>query len=213
MWRSKEDRVASGRRDMCDVVAELSAEIERLRHENRQTAARLDMIEDASGHDHTLAVLGRSAFLRELGRAARLAGRHGVPSVLALLDVDGLDQINRRHGYDAGDAALRHVATLVTASLRQGQVVGRLGGDELGVLLIDTELGDAELMIEAWAARVSDLSIAWGDQHVRVAIGRVCLPLTEDEAPEALIAQAYCALRAERARLRAVALSFAQLRR
>ena len=68
--------------------------------------------------------------------------------VVFALDLDGLKQINDRGGHHLGDAALRAVADALRAVLRESDVVGRMGGDEFAVLLVNaTE--DAATSFEA----------------------------------------------------------------
>ena len=59
-----------------------------------------------------------------------LARRHGVPSTVAMLDLDHFKQVNDHHGHSAGDLALRHLAALLRSSFRGGDVVARWGGEE-----------------------------------------------------------------------------------
>jgi diguanylate cyclase (GGDEF)-like protein len=62
---------------------------------------------------------------------------------LLVFDVDHLKQINDGHGHAAGDAAIRHVAALVRAQVREQDLLGRLGGDEFALLLPNTHLDGA----------------------------------------------------------------------
>jgi diguanylate cyclase (GGDEF)-like protein len=67
-----------------------------------------------------------------LGRARRL----DVPVTALFVDIDGLKQINDRHGHEAGDEVLRQVAARLKTTMRENDTVGHLGGDEF-VILID----------------------------------------------------------------------------
>ncbi|KQS71126.1 diguanylate cyclase [Modestobacter sp. Leaf380] len=92
-------------------------------------------LEREARYDGLTGVLARQAFEDGVDRA--LLGTAG-PTGLLLVDVDHFKAVNDTHGHPVGDAALRHVAELVSAGVRRsGGVVGRLGGDELGVLLVD----------------------------------------------------------------------------
>ncbi len=59
------------------------------------------------------------------------------PLTLLLLDIDHFKRINDTHGHAAGDAVLRHFGLLATATLRTGDHVGRVGGEEFCVLFAD----------------------------------------------------------------------------
>ena len=74
--------------------------------------------------------------------------RQGTGICVAMADLDHFKALNDEFGHDAGDAALRHVAGLFTAKLREGDVVGRFGGEEFIILLPDTDAPEAERVIE-----------------------------------------------------------------
>jgi diguanylate cyclase (GGDEF)-like protein/PAS domain S-box-containing protein len=78
-------------------------------------------------------------------RMRRRGDRVGLFSV-ALIDLDGLKEINDTHGHDAGDDALAATAAALRAALRDGDLVARLGGDEFAILVTDATL-DATLAL------------------------------------------------------------------
>jgi diguanylate cyclase len=71
------------------------------------------------------------------------------PFVLALFDVDDFKKINDTHGHLAGDTALKTIATTLQASVRSHDVVGRFGGDEFIVMMVDVPLALAERRLVA----------------------------------------------------------------
>ncbi len=103
-------------------------------------------------HDALTGLLNRSAFERNLHKAFTLSRTMGTPSSLVVVDLDGFKAVNDAAGHAAGDAVLRHVAAVMRRSVRPSDAVGRLGGDEFGVLLNDC---DAERAMEI-AARLSE---------------------------------------------------------
>lgn len=103
--------------------------------------------------------LTRRAFLSDLGRAVATAQRNGVECSLIMFDLDHFKSINDKFGHAAGDAVLRAVAHVVASELRPCDRLGRLGGEEFGVLLpasLDIALEIAERLravIEATTVR------------------------------------------------------------
>jgi diguanylate cyclase (GGDEF)-like protein len=88
--------------------------------------------------------LTRRAFMADLGRAMSTWQRSGIPCSLVMFDLDHFKKINDTHGHAAGDAVLRAVAHVVQSELRPCDRLGRLGGEEFGVLL----LADSEAAVE-----------------------------------------------------------------
>ena len=68
----------------------------------------------------------------------------GVPLSIILIDIDGLDEINHRFGYLAGDKALKQTAQLIYKSLSSDELLFRYGGDEFIILLPDININEAE---------------------------------------------------------------------
>ncbi|WP_448189546.1 diguanylate cyclase [Azospirillum sp. sgz301742] len=85
----------------------------------------------------------RRAFLsaaeRELGRVRR----YGRPAAVLMFDIDHFKRINDTHGHAVGDVALQRVAAACRELLRDSDLVGRLGGEEFGVLLPETDTASA----------------------------------------------------------------------
>jgi diguanylate cyclase (GGDEF)-like protein/PAS domain S-box-containing protein len=90
-------------------------------------------------HDPDTGLLNRRAFSQVLGHHVSYARRYLREGALVVMDVDGLGDINEAHGHAAGDAALDEVARFFTERLRETDVVGRLGGDEFGVMLAEAD--------------------------------------------------------------------------
>jgi len=119
-------------------------EVDQLRRETEALRAKVRDLENLADRDVFLPVLNRRAFLREVSKALALAERHDAPSSLIYIDLNGFKAINDAHGHAAGDAALRAVADLIAAHVRETDAVGRLGGDEFGIVLTLTPVSAAE---------------------------------------------------------------------
>ena len=90
--------------------------------------------------------------MHELNRVVAMARRFKEPAGLAFLDIDNFKQINDTYGHAAGDAALRHLIEIVSGNVRETDVVGRLGGDEFGVILVRSD--EASSLAKAQALRL-----------------------------------------------------------
>lgn len=143
-----------------EALISLIEEVTALRKELAQTHARMKELEELADADALLGVPNRRAFVRELSRALALVERYGAPASLVFADVDNLKAINDSLGHPAGDAALAHVASVISANIRQSDSFGRLGGDEFGVILLQADqtvaMEKARTLAEAVAARPID---------------------------------------------------------
>lgn len=102
--------------------------------------------------DFLTGLMSRKAWWMQAERYCAQALRTRRPLTLLLLDIDHFKRINDLHGHAAGDAVLRHFGLLATATLRTGDHVGRVGGEEFGVLFPDLR-SDAVMEV---AARLLD---------------------------------------------------------
>lgn len=86
-------------------------------------------------HDPLTGLLNRRGFDERLQEMRESAVRDGSPHVLMFMDLDGFKPINDTHGHDAGDAMLVAIANALHHSVRDSDIVARIGGDEFCVIL------------------------------------------------------------------------------
>ena len=99
----------------------------------------MDHLEHQATHDPLTGLANRAYFFSVLDRALERSRRDGQPCAVIYLDLDNFKQVNDRLGHVFGDAVLATVGGRLQRSVRPGDVVGRLGGDELAVLLTGLE--------------------------------------------------------------------------
>ena len=106
--------------------------------------------------DPLTGVLNRRAFTERSAQCLAAARRQQRPLAVLMLDIDHFKQVNDCHGHATGDLAIQRVALLAQRSLRAPDLLGRLGGEEFGILLPDTTqeeaLATAERLRRAIAA-------------------------------------------------------------
>jgi diguanylate cyclase (GGDEF)-like protein len=146
----------------------LAAEVARLREELAAAKRRIAELEAHADIDPLLEILNRRGFERELARSLAYIQRYGTAAALMFIDLDGFKAINDRHGHAAGDALLKAVAAALTCHVRASDVVGRLGGDEFGVVMWN--VGGAQA-----TARALDLERLIAEACIPHGAARLCV--------------------------------------
>lgn len=113
----------------------LIAEISRLRGEVARLESRVEELDRLANMDTLVPVANRRGLTSQLDMMIARFERHGTPAALLFVDVDGLKALNDAFGHAAGDAALIHLTEMMVASVRQTDMVARIGGDEFAILL------------------------------------------------------------------------------
>ena len=156
------------------AIMTLMREVDTLRQELERAQSRLEQLEKLADQDPLLAPLAnRRAFVRELSRIISYSDRYGTPSSLIYFDINGFKRFNDTFGHTAGDQALVHVGTTLTSHTRESDVVGRLGGDEFGVILANVNEYRANEKAQQLCDAIGRVPIDYDGQalHVTVAFG------------------------------------------
>ena len=134
-----------------------------------QVKAAYRELERVASIDWLTGCLNRRAFTERTS----LATGTGRPGALLVIDADGFKSINDRFGHDRGDDALRAIADVIRDNVRDGDVVGRIGGEEFGIYLPDASERHATAMAEAIREGVADISFASADapHSLSVSVG------------------------------------------
>lgn len=155
------------------AILNLMAEVDSLRRELQVANRRITDLEELADKDPLVPVANRRAFVREMSRMMSYTERYNVPSSLVFFDLNGLKQINDTMGHAAGDKALSVVARVLREQTRETDVVGRIGGDEFGVILAQADEPAAHQKAEelAEAIRRADVEHEGNPLYIDVAHG------------------------------------------
>ena len=164
---------------------------------------RIAQLERLSATDDLTGLENRRGFLDHLRRHLAAARRHGETGILALCDLDGFKPVNDRHGHPAGDAVLRHFATLMRRHVRETDVVGRLGGDEFAILLTRCDIDGGLAKIDALRAIAEAETIDWQGRRIGMQASFGAVSYRAGAQADELIAAADAALYADKAARRA----------
>ncbi|MBW7903411.1 MAG: EAL domain-containing protein [Rhodocyclaceae bacterium] len=156
-------------------------------------------------HDPLTGLVNRREFERRVEEALRAVRGGDARYVLCFLDLDRFKIINDTCGHIAGDELLRQLAHLLQRRVRDGDVLGRLGGDEFGVLLADCGEEDALSVVESLRRLVEDYRFGWREHvfAVGASIGMIAVDGAAKDVAELLsLADQGCYLAKEKGRNR-----------
>jgi diguanylate cyclase (GGDEF)-like protein len=184
---SRSDVSAAGLRVLARLVAERD-----------ELAGKLDAAEQLADRDALTPAFNRRAFLRELHRTMSEVERYKTPAAVLYIDLDGFKTLNDGYGHAAGDAVLNQVARLLIDSVRESDIVGRLGGDEFGIILNRASADEARTKAVALAGKINAAKIEYAGVVHRVCASIGVHPVATIEDPESAIARADEAMYAEK---------------
>jgi diguanylate cyclase (GGDEF)-like protein/PAS domain S-box-containing protein len=152
-----------------------------------------------ANHDPLTGLLNRLAITDHVDAELARASRSSFPLSLALLDIDHFKAVNDQHGHLLGDRVLRHLAQILTETVRPYDWAGRWGGEEFLVVLASTTLDDATAIAERLCVQIaaSPLRLPDGmELRLTVSIGVASTGLSVEGAgnAETLFQQADAAL-------------------
>lgn len=108
---------------------------------NEQVTLALKQMAD---RDPLTGAYNRRAFMSTLEKATLYASRLVFPVSVLLIDLDHFKRINDTWGHQRGDDALRHVVRVLQDCLREGDILGRMGGEEFAIVLPNASQQEAE---------------------------------------------------------------------
>jgi diguanylate cyclase (GGDEF)-like protein/PAS domain S-box-containing protein len=142
----------------------------------RDITERRRLIEELSAQARLDALTGlpnRRDFDRTLLREIARAERYGTTLCIALADIDRFKPINDDFGHQTGDVVLKRLAGVLRRRLRRVDYVARWGGEEFAILLPQTGLAAATVLLDRLRAVVADTHIAEIGQPVTISVGVV----------------------------------------
>jgi diguanylate cyclase (GGDEF)-like protein len=178
------------------LVQLILARYERLlRDQERERAAQEERIRHQAYHDPLTGLPNRASFTEHLDEAMRRAKRAGWPLALLFLDLDLFKRVNDSLGHDAGDRLLRVAAERIRRSVREADMLFRMGGDEFTVLLEDVRGPEeaAQVAGRVIEAVAEPLSVSHHEIAVTASIGIALYP-RDDTVGERLLKSADTAM-------------------
>jgi diguanylate cyclase (GGDEF)-like protein len=160
------------------IAIALYRSFERERHYREELKYRAET-------DELTGVANRRQLLASLDRAIAAARLNKTPLSFALVDIDNFKQVNDTHGHAAGDEVIRHVVQAGLATVRGYDTLGRLGGEEFGIILPKTSELNAYAVGERLRDQIHNLIVEIDDGvqiSVTISTGIACLTAEDDAA-------------------------------
>lgn len=152
--RACEKQTEASRLSLLQAIRQLTGQIHRL------LLAMFDaQVELENGKDPLTQLFNRRFIPTIMRREISLALNVRKPFVLAMIDIDYFKKINDSFGHNAGDMTLKSVATAIFDHFRSSDYVFRYGGEEFMVLLVESDLSQASIMLETLRAKIAGLAI------------------------------------------------------
>lgn len=133
-----------------------------------QQIAKLDAVTEA---------LTRRGLLAEIEKEFVRAHRYDRPSSLVVIDVDNFRRINEQYGHPAGDILLVSIANACTATMRKSDIFGRIGGDEFGLLLPETDAEEARTAGERIRQAIEDSAVETPAASIKATVSLGIAPI------------------------------------
>ena len=132
------------------VLHDASADFERARDLNRRAS-----------HDAMTGLVNRFEFQRRLTKVFARANYLEVPAAILAIDLDQFKAVNDRGGHAAGDAVLRQVAEILRATVRESDLIARIGGDEFAIILQNCPAARSCVVAQQVLGALNPLQIEW----------------------------------------------------
>jgi len=166
------------------AIMTLMAEVEHMRGELEMAHRRISELENLADQDSLIEISNRRAFVREMTRMISYSDRYGINSSLIFLDMNDLKVLNDTYGHKAGDQALTHIAKVMISSLRDSDIIGRLGGDEFGIILPKASEQNADAKAQQILAAIDKNPLKLGGKKVPLKIAYGIYPLHSGLSPD-----------------------------
>ncbi len=134
-------------------------------------------LEYQASYDELTGLLNRRAFETQLERAWNNANEGRKKSFLMFMDLDQFKVVNDTSGHTAGDELLRAVSETLLDSVRNNDIVGRLGGDEFGIILWECPTDVAVRIAESIRASIESFRFRWGVETYRIGVSIGGIPI------------------------------------
>jgi len=146
---------------------EKNEELEKLRQDFYEAATR----------DSLTGLYNRRHFLKRMREELHEAERYKRSTVFLVVDIDNFGVINEKYGFEMGDEVVRALGHLIRGLLRNVDLVGRLGGDEFGALLLETNLASSVVIAKRLQKKLAGIVIDFEGLSLQATVSIAMIPV------------------------------------
>ena len=185
-----------------DEAVNAELKVRRLQDEISLLKTQLLQLEQKADADPLVPIYKRRALMREIGRAQVLMARYDILCSVIFFDLNGFKKINDEFGHSIGDDLLIKIGEVLKSSVRDCDMVARIGGDEFAVLLFKTDTAEAKAKAASLACRISEQCIDMAGELISVSSAWGVSPCYPDDTPKQILHRADRAMYEAKANLK-----------
>lgn len=172
-------------------ICEQKAIQRRLEQSNAELAGANSALKYSAHYDPLTGLPNRYLLADRMQQAITKSVRNETFVAVAFIDVDGFKAVNDSYGHDVGDELLKRIASELKSTLREGDTLSRIGGDEFVAILdnLSEPSESKEILSRMLEAVRQPLTVSAKDVHVSASIGLTIYPIDSDD-PDHLLRHA-----------------------
>jgi len=150
------------------VRMEIATDITNLKNSENKLLAAKKHAEELANKDALTSLNNRRAFFDLGNQVFKQAVRFQRPVSVIMIDVDHFKNINDNYGHSAGDHVLRVISNLLLKTIREIDILARIGGEEFALILPETNIDDAHQLAERIRQKIFDEKIKYKDETLSI---------------------------------------------
>ncbi|HOH89416.1 MAG TPA: diguanylate cyclase, partial [Bacillota bacterium] len=130
--------------------------------------------------DELSGLYNRRYFVEQAQAAIERAKRYGEHLSVIMLDIDKFKRINDKYGHSCGDGVIRAVSDLLKSSFRGTDIIGRVGGEEFSVVMLNSKSNEAYAKAESYRINIEQMDFEYNGQKIPVTVSLGIAELEND---------------------------------
>lgn len=172
----------------------LSIKIQKMEKESEELQQKLTENREKLLYDSLTGVHSRLAYDEQIEQEIARWKRYGSSFSYAILDIDHFKKINDKYGHSAGDKALKIIAKMMKQEIRKSDFIFRIGGEEFVLLLTNTDVSKAEILVEKLRKAVNASDFHFNQERVTLSLSAGLTETRDEDDVESIYERADSAL-------------------